>query len=162
MSSGVSKSGIYFGRLLVSVVVSEVMFLLAFAGAGAYGFMRDIPMASAAMPWTTFQFVESVGVQMLVVAVYAMLGYFISVLIKKQMPAMIVAIIVINCEPLLIGKLSEIFHADLSVLDFTSMIEQIEMLNLSGNVLVGTGIFALVVFVATFIVGTAIFKHRDI
>ena len=162
MSSGVSKSGIYFGRLLVSIVVSEVMFLLAFAGAGAYGFLRGIPMASAAMPWTTFQFVESVGVQMLIVAVYAMLGYFISVLIKKQMPAMIVAIIVINCEPLLIGKLSEVLHADLSVLDFTSMIEQIEMLNLSGNVLIGTGIFALVVFVATFIIGTAIFKHRDI
>ena len=162
MSSGVSKSKIYFGRLMVSIFVSEIMFILAFGGAYLWGFLKGIPLVSEAMPWTTFQFAESVGVQMLIVAVYAMLGYFISVLIKKQMPAMIVSIAVINFEPLLVGKASEFLGKDLSILDFNSMIEQIEMLNLSGTVLIGTGIFALVVFFLTFIIGTTVFKHRDI
>ena len=162
MSSGVSKSKIYFGRLTVSIFISEIMFLLAFAGAFGWAFIRGIPFTSDAMSWTTFQFVESVGVQMLIVAVYAMIGYFISVLIKKQMISMIVAIIVINFEPLIIGKVGELLGKDLSMLDFNSVIEQIEVLDLSGNVLIGTGIFALAVFFFTFAVGTAVFKHRDI
>ena len=162
MSSGVSKSKIYFGRLMVSIFISEIMFVLAFAGAYAWGFFKGIPLVSEAMPWTVFEFAESVGVQMLIVAVYAMLGYFISVLIKKQMPAMIVAIAVINFEPLLVGKASELLGKDLSILDFNSMIERIEMLNLSGSVLIGTGAFALVVFFLTFVIGTTVFKHRDI
>lgn len=162
MSSGVSKSGIYFGRLLVCVVVSEIMFLLAFAGSAGYGLIKGIAMVSSAMPWTTLQFIESVGVQMVVVAIYAMIGYFVSVLFKKQIPSMVVAIALINFEPLAIGKLSQLLHVDLSVLDFVSVIEQIEVLNISGTVLVGSGIFAAVVFVATFIIGTAVFKHRDI
>ncbi len=162
MASGASKSKIYFGRLLVSIFISEIMFILAFIGAYVWCVFKDIPMISSSMPWTITQFAESVGVQMLIVAIYAMIGYFISVLAKKQIPAMIISIVVINFEPLAIGKLSELLGKDLSILNFMSMIEQIEMLNLSGKVLIGTGIFALVVFVATFVIGTAVFKHRDV
>ena len=162
MSSGVSKTKIYLGRLSVSIFISEIMFVLAFVGALAWGIFRGIPFVSDAMPWTTFEFVESILVQMLIVAIYAMIGYFISVLIKKQMPSMIVAIAFINFEPLLISKIGELSGVDLSILDFNSVIEQIEMLDMSGTVLYGMLVLGIFVFVLTFIIGTAIFKHRDI
>ena len=37
VSSGVSKTKIYFGRLLVSIFISEIMFALAFIGAYVWG-----------------------------------------------------------------------------------------------------------------------------
>ena len=46
------------------------------------------------------------------------------------------------------------------VLGFNSVIEQIEMLDMSGTVLYG--MLVLGIFVLTFIIGTAIFRHRDI
>ena len=162
VSSGVSKTKIYFGRLLVSIFISEIMFALAFIGAYVWGTVKGIPMTSLDFAWTTTQIIESVGIQMIIVAAYAMIGYFISVLTKKQIVAIIVTVFVINLEPVAIGYIGKALGQNLNILDFSNTINQIEMLNFTGNILLSAALFAAAVFIFTFALGSYIFKHRDI
>lgn len=162
VSSGVSKTKIYFGRLLVSIFISEIMFALAFIGAYVWGTFKGIPMTSPDFAWTYTQIIESVGIQMIVVAAYAMIGYFISVLTKKQIVAIIVTVFIINLEPVAVGYIGKTLGKNLNILDFSNTISQIEMLNFTGNILLSAGLFAIAVFIFTFALGSYIFRHRDI
>ena len=162
VSSGVSKTKIYFGRLLVSIFISEIMFILACIGAYVWGTVKGIPMTSGEFVWTNMQIIESIIIQMIIVIAYAMIGYFISVLTKKQIVAIMVSIVVINFEPVAVSYIGKALGQNLSVLDFSNTISQIEKLNITGNILLSSLLFVLVVFVFTFAIGTYVFKHRDI
>lgn len=162
ISSGVSKTKIYFGRMLVSICVAEAMFLLAYIGAALTVSVNNIPMSSSVYSWSAIQYIESIFVQMLIVAAYAMIAYFVGVLIKKQVAAIMVAAIVINFESLIIGYLGKATHLNLSMLDFSTTIQNLELLNVNGSVLLGALIYAFIIFIFSFVIGVLIFKNRDI
>ncbi len=162
VSSGVSKSRIYFGRLLVSIVISELMFLMSAAGAWICAVVRNVPAASGGQVWGAREYAESIVIQMLAVVLYAMVGYFISVILRKQVISIMAAVFILYFEPMAAQNLGKIIHADLSILDFSNTVVQMEELNITGSVLLGFAIFIVIVGVLTCIIGTEVFKRRDI
>lgn len=162
VSSGVSKSRIYFGRLLVSIVISELMFLMSTAGAWICAAVRNVPASSGADAWGASQYAASILIQMLAVVFYAMIGYFVSVVLRKQVISIMASVFVIYFEPMAAQNLGKMLHADLSIFDFSNIMIQLEELNITGSVLLGFLVFIVIVGVLTCIIGTEVFKRRDI
>lgn len=162
VSSGVSKSRIYFGRLLVSIVISELMFLMSTAGAWICAAVRNVPTSSGADAWGVSQYAASILIQMLAVVFYAMIGYFVSVVLRKQVISIMASVFVIYFEPMAAQNLGKMLHADLSIFDFSNIMIQLEELNITGSVLLGFLVFIVIVGVLTCIIGTEVFKRRDI
>lgn len=162
VSSGVSKSKIYFGRLIVSVIIAEVVYIFSLIGTYVYGIAAGIPMTNADNPWTAGQFLSSILIQMVFVILYASIGYFIGVVIRKQVVSLMAAPLLVGLEPVAVGCISSFFKTDLTILNIQQIVLQMDELNLSGNILAGTVIFVAVVIVITFAIGVQIFKKRDV
>lgn len=162
VSSGVSKSKIYFGRLIVSVIIAEIVYIFSLIGTYAYGIIAGIPMTSADNLWTAGKFLTSILIQMIFVILYASIGYFIGVVVRKQVVSLMIAPLMIGLEPVAVGFISSFLKTDLTVLNIQQVVLQMDELNLSGSVLAGTVIFVTAVIVITFVVGVQIFKKRDV
>lgn len=162
ISSGVSKSKIYMSRLLVCVLIAEIALLFSIVGEFVYGYIAHIPMTSDTYEWTMANYAASIGFQMMFVMLVSALAYFVAIIIRKQMLSMIVAPIVFGFEPLIIHLIGKYFHIDLAVLDIPAAIEGMDSLSITGNVLIGTGLFFLIVIVVTFGIGVQVFKRRDV
>lgn len=162
ISSGVSKSKIYISRLCVCVLVAEIALLLAVAGEFIYAAVTGMPITNEAHPWTAPQFMASIGLQMLFTMLLVGLGYFVAILIRKQMPAIMVSGVFLGAEALVIGGIGKTFKIDLSALNIPTVIEQMDSLNITSNVLIGTAVLVVLVLIVTFGIGVQVFKRRDI
>lgn len=159
VSSGVSKSKIYFGRMLVSVLIAETGFLLALLGTTIY----VVPFTDLQSPdWTVMQYASSIIIQMLFVLLYAAIGYFIAVVVRKQTFATLSAVLLVGLEPLLVGGLSKAFHINLSVFDVSAISQEMESLQITGSVLAGCAVFVAVAAILSVVVGARIFVKRDV
>ena len=72
------------------------------------------------------------------------------------------SVFVIYFEPMAAQNLGKMLHADLSIFDFSNIMIQLEELNITGSVLLGFLVFIVIVGVLTCIIGTEVFKRRDI
>lgn len=69
---------------------------------------------------------------------------------------------VIHAEPLLVSYLGKMLRMDLEIFDISNVSQQMEALNITGNVLLGSGIFLLVTVFVCIVIGVQAFKRYDI
>lgn len=162
ISSGISKGRIYISRLCVCILVTEVALLLAVTGEFVYAAIAGVPITNEVHPWTTAQFASSIGLQMLFTMLLVGIGYFLAIMIRKQMPAVMVSTAVLGLEAVAIGAIGKAFKIDLTAFNIPTIIEQMDSLNITANVLIGSAIFFVFVLLVTFGIGVQVFKRRDV
>lgn len=162
VSSGVSKTKIYFGRMVVSVLIAEATYLLCILGMFIGGTVKGVPMTSPAFPWTSSQFLSSILIQMFIVILYASLGYFVGIAVRKQTFSIILGTMIIALEPLIIQYLGKFLNVKLDMLDMSELAMRLEELQISWDAILGMAILTVIIVLITFVIGVQMFKRRDV